>query len=62
MIFNKSEKLNNFLLDELGLSEQSIKLALNLAKKNKTSLPITLWRYGLISLEELDRLYFFLFK
>ena len=62
MISNRTEKLNNFLVDELGLSEPSIKMANNLSRKNKTSLPIILWSYGLISVEELDKIYFFLFN
>ena len=51
-----------YLLNEVGLDESSIELALKLSIKNNTPLPILLWSYGMLTIEELDKLYSFLFK
>ena len=51
-----------YLFNELGLEESSIELGLKLSIKNKTPLPILLWSYGMLTIEELDKLYSFLFK
>ena len=50
-----------YLLNEVGLKESSIELGLKLSIKNKTTLPILLWSYGMLTIEELDKLYSFLF-
>ena len=59
---NLSEEMIIYLLDEIGLNESSIELALKLSIRNNTSLPILLWSYGMLTIEELDKLYTFLFK
>ena len=51
-----------YLLNEIGLDESSIELGLKLSIKNKTPLPILLWSYGMLTIEELDKLYSFLFQ
>jgi len=51
-----------YLINELGLEESSIALGLKLSKKNNTQLPILLWSYGMLTIEELDELYSFLFQ
>ena len=51
-----------YLFNEVGLKEPSIELGLKLSIKNKTPLPILLWSYGMLTIEELDELYTFLFK
>ena len=51
-----------YLFNEVGLDESSIELGLRLSIKNKTSLPILLWSYGMLTIEELDKLYTFLFQ
>ena len=51
-----------YLINELGLEESSIELGLKLSKKNNTQLPILLWSYGMLTIEELDKLYSFLFQ
>jgi len=51
-----------YLFNELGLEESSIELGLKLSIKNKTPLPILLWSYGMLTIEELDKLYSFLFQ
>ena len=50
-----------YLINEVGLEESSIELGLKLSIKNNTSLPILLWSYGMLTIEELDKLYSFLF-
>ena len=59
----KNDNFHNpikFLLTDIGLSKSAIKLGIRLSKKNNASLPITLWSYGLITIEELDRIYNYL--
>ncbi len=51
-----------YLFNELGLEESSIELGLKLSIKNNTPLPISLWSYGMLTIEELDKLYSFLFQ
>ena len=50
-----------YLFNEVGLEESSIELGLKLSIKNNTPLPILLWSYGILTIEELDKLYSFLF-
>ena len=57
-----SENMILFLVDEIGLDESVIELGLKLSIRNKTPLPILLWSYGMLNLDELDKLYSFLFK
>ena len=57
-----SENMIIFLVNEIGLDELSIELALKLSKRNNTPLPILLWSYGMLTIEELDKLYSFLFQ
>ena len=52
----------SFLIDEIGLEESSIKLALELAMRDNTPLPILLWNYGILTFEELDKLYSYSFQ
>ena len=51
-----------YLFNEVGLEESSIELGLKLSIKNKTPLPILLWSYGMLTIDELDKLYSFLFQ
>jgi len=60
MINYSNKKMISFLMDEIGLQESSIELGLKLSIKNNSPLPILLWSYGLITIEELDKLYTFL--
>ena len=62
MINYSNRKLISFLIDEIGLEESSVELGLKLSLKNKTPLPILLWSYGILTIEELDQLYTLLFK
>jgi len=51
-----------YLSNEIGLEESSIELGIKLSMKNNTQLPILLWSYGMLTIEELDKLYSFLFQ
>ena len=51
-----------YLFNEVGLKESSIELGIKLSIKNNAPLPILLWRYGMLTIEELDKLYSFLFQ
>ena len=62
MIDCTNRKIISFLIDEIGIEESSIELGLKLSIKNNTPLPILLWSYGILTIEELDHLYTFLFK
>ena len=62
MINYSNRKIISFLVDEIGLEESSIELGLKLSIKNNTPLPILLWSYGILTFEELDELYTYLFQ
>jgi Protein of unknown function (DUF2949) len=47
----------HFLQEELSLSTASISLALRHREQNPGPLPMILWQYGLVTLEQLDRIY-----
>ena len=51
-----------FLNKELGLSYSSIHLGIKLSKRNNTSLALSLWSYSLITTDELDKFYNFLWS
>ena len=57
-----NKKIIFFLMDKIGLNESSIELGLKLSIKNNTPLPILLWNYGMLTIEELDKFYTFLFQ
>ena len=57
-----SIKLLNYLNTELGLSYSSIHLGIKLSKRNNTSLALSLWSYSLITTDELDKFYNFLWS
>ena len=62
MISCTNRKIISYLKDEIGLEESSIELGLKLSIKNNTPLPILLWSYGILTIEELDEFYTFLFQ
>ena len=57
-----SREMIIYLFNTLGLDEATIELGIKLSTKNKTPLPILLWSYGMLTIEELDKLYSFLFQ
>ena len=57
-----SREMIIYLFNVLGLDESTIELGIKLYIKNNTPLPILLWSYGMLTIEELDKLYSFLFQ
>ena len=57
-----SKEMIIYLFDVLGLEESTIELGIKLSIKKNTPLPILLWSYGMLTIEELDKLYSFLFQ
>jgi len=57
-----SREIIFYLFNVLGLDESTIELVIKLSIKNNTPLPILLWSYGMLTIEELDKLYSFLFQ
>ena len=57
-----SKEMIIFLFNVLDLDESTIELGIKLSIKNNTPLPILLWSYGMLTIEELDKLYSFLFQ
>ena len=57
-----SREIIIYLFNVLGLDESTIELGIKLSIKNNTPLPILLLSYGMLTIEELDKLYSFLFQ
>ena len=57
-----SREMIIYLFNVLGLDESTIELGIKLSIKNNSPLPILLWSYGMLTIEELDKLYSFLFQ
>ena len=51
-----------YLNKKIGLSYATINLGIKLSVRNNTSLPLALWSYSLITTDELDKLYDFLWS
>ncbi len=50
-------KLIRFLQDDLAISASSMSVALKQVEHNPGPLPMILWQYGLVTIEQLDRIY-----
>nr|WP_318700991.1 DUF2949 domain-containing protein [Roseofilum sp. SID2] len=50
-------KLIRFLQDELSISSSSISLAMRQCEHDPGPLPMVLWQYGLVTLEQLDQIF-----
>ena len=57
-----SNKVIIYLNKKIGLSYSTIHLGVKLSKRNNTPLPLALWSYSLITTDELDKLYDFLWS
>ncbi|MGK7923670.1 MAG: DUF2949 domain-containing protein [Spirulina sp.] len=57
MTSNLATPLTDFLQNELALPADSINLALRHREQSPSILPMILWQYGLISLEQMDRIF-----
>ena len=47
--------LVRYLRQDLGLGENALNLGLKQAQREQSPLPVVLWRFGLISLVQLDQ-------
>lgn len=52
-----NRQLLNFLQEQLALPEPSIAMAVRLCQQNSGPLPMLLWQYGLVSLEQLEQIF-----
>ncbi len=50
-------KFLHFLQEELAISRDSIAIALRHREQDPGLLPMILWQYGLVTLEQLDKIY-----
>lgn len=50
-------KLIEFLKEELALSNDSIEIVRRSVEEHPAPIPMILWQYGLVTLDELDRIY-----
>ncbi len=57
-----SNKVIIYLNKKIGLSYSTIHLGIKLSNRNNISLPLALWSYSLITTDELDKLYDFLWS
>jgi hypothetical protein len=46
-----------FLQEDLKLSQDSIAMAKRSSEQNPTMIPMILWQYGLVNIEQLDKIY-----
>lgn len=51
-----------FLKEEINLSSDSIAVARRSVAQNTEFMPMVLWQYGLVTIEQLDRIYDWLEK
>ncbi|HEY9782796.1 MAG TPA: DUF2949 domain-containing protein [Leptolyngbyaceae cyanobacterium] len=54
---SKYTKFIRFLQEDLSISAASIAMAIRQREQDPGPLPMILWQYGLISLEQLDKIY-----
>lgn len=54
---DRQTNLINFLQDDLAISEDAIAVALRHYTQSTDPLPMVLWQYGLITLEQLDKIF-----
>lgn len=55
-------KFIKFLKEELALSNDSIEIVQRAVEEQPAPIPMILWQYGLVTLEELDRIYDWLYS
>ncbi|MBD2101234.1 DUF2949 domain-containing protein [Leptolyngbya sp. FACHB-261] len=49
--------LVSFLQEDLAISSPDVNMALRLQAQNSGPLPMILWQYGLVSIEQLDQIF-----
>ena len=48
-----SEKLCDFIIDKLGISQSALELGVKRSHLENSPLPIVMWSYGLITLKQM---------
>lgn len=56
------DKFVKFLTEELALPNDSIEIVQRSVEDHPAPIPMILWQYGLVTLEELDRIYDWLYS
>ena len=51
------KNFTQFLKEELSMSADSLAIAQKAIEENPGPIPMILWQYGLVNLDELDRIY-----
>lgn len=54
---SNTAQLIDFLQEELALSSTSIAMALRYSEQNNDPLPMILWQYGLVSIDQLAQIF-----
>lgn len=57
MTIHSRTNLIRFLQEELSVAPSSIEMALRHVEQDPGPLPMILWQYGLITLEQLEQIY-----
>ena len=57
MTIHNHANLIHFLQEELSIAPSSIKVALKHREQDPGPLPMILWQYGLVTLEQLEQIY-----
>ena len=57
MATTRYSRLVRFLQEDLAISSSSMAIALRHLEHDPGPLPMILWQYGLVTLEQLDRIY-----
>ena len=52
-IYPPSDKLCDFIIDNLGISESALQLGIKRSALENSPLPVVMWSYGLLSLDQL---------
>jgi Protein of unknown function (DUF2949) len=55
--YTSNGQMLDFLRSQLALPESSIAMAVRLCHENLGTLPMILWQYGLVSLEQLEQIF-----
>jgi hypothetical protein len=57
MALSPKPNLIKFLREELAISAASLQVALKHSEQDPGPLPMILWQYGLVTLEQLEQIY-----
>mgnify|MGYP001378992615 CR=1 FL=1 len=49
-----SEELCNFIIDRFGINDSEIEMGIKRSKLENSPLPVVMWSYGLLNLDQLE--------